>query len=656
MCGISGIIQKSNNNFFLKKNIKKMIFSLKHRGPDSQNYWNDYSNNIALGHTRLSIQDLSINGSQPMISSNKRFVIVFNGEIYNHHKLRKNYFTSRKKWKSKSDTETLIEFIQKFGIDETLKHLSGMFAFAVFDRSKKKLYLVRDLHGEKPLYYGWNNQDFIFSSELGAITSIEKFKAPLNYSAVAEFLKRSYIPTPYSIFENLYKLQPGHYVEVILPEIKKGFLNKTKKREKFKIVNWKKKTSFNENFKNPEKKIINLLEESVKEQLISDAPIGCFLSGGVDSSLIASIANKNLKKIKTFSLIVNDRSYNEKKFSDEVSKKLKTSHHRITMKKNEILNTIKNISNFYSEPFADSSQIPTLILSKYTSKYVKVVLTGDAADEFFGGYNRYFRLKKIWNISNFFPRFFTKLTFKILNKVPIFLIKKIENFFYLLNISSNYTSQFSDKYQKIVNSFSVSNTFFEFFENVTLEKWVDDYVNLKRKKFRNNYIEKSIIKKNKSNFNLSDIIVLGKRVNLPDDMLCKIDRASMAFGLETRVPFLDKKLTSYMDKLPKKYHHLIENKKILKKTLDKYIYKGFSERPKMGFSIPLDSYLKKELKNFMLETLSKEKIDRYNIISWKIVQRKIDEHLNSIKNNGRFLWSLIVLVSWIKKNEKKVQF
>ena len=295
---------------------------------------------------------------------------------------------------------------------------------------------------------------------MGAITSIEKFKAPLNYSAVAEFLKRSYIPTPYSIFENLYKLQPGHYVEVILPEIKKGFLNKTKKREKFKIVNWKKKTSFNENFKNPEKKIINLLEESVKEQLISDAPIGCFLSGGVDSSLIASIANKNLKKIKTFSLIVNDRSYNEKKFSDEVSKKLKTSHHRITMKKNEILNTIKNISNFYSEPFADSSQIPTLILSKYTSKYVKVVLTGDAADEFFGGYNRYFRLKKIWNISNFFPRFFTKLTFKILNKVPIFLIKKIENFFYLLNISSNYTSQFSDKYQKIVNSFSVSNTFF----------------------------------------------------------------------------------------------------------------------------------------------------------------------------------------------------
>ena len=326
------------------------------------------------------------------------------------------------------------------------------------------------------------------------------------------------------------------------------------------------------------------------------------------------------------------------------------------MKKNEILNTIKNISNFYSEPFADSSQIPSIILSKYTSKYVKVVLTGDAADEFFGGYNRYFRLKKIWNISNFFPRFFTKLTFKILNKVPIFLIKKIENFFYLLNISSNYTSQFSDKYQKIVNSFSVSNTFFEFFENVTLEKWVDDYVNLKRKKFRNNYIEKSIIKKNKSNFNLSDIIVLGKRVNLPDDMLCKIDRASMAFGLETRVPFLDKKLTSYMDKLPKKYHHLIENKKILKKTLDKYIYKGFSERPKMGFSIPLDSYLKKELKNFMLETLSKEKIDRYNIISWKIVQRKIDEHLNSIKNNGRFLWSLIVLVSWIKKNEKKVQF
>ena len=287
---------------------------------------------------------------------------------------------------------------------------------------------------------------------------------------------------------------------------------------------------------------------------------------------------------------------------------------------------------------------------------MKVVLTGDGADEFFGGYNRYFRLKKIWNISNFFPRLFTKFIFKILNKIPIFLIKKIEDFFYYLNISSNYTSQFSDKYQKIVNSFSISNNFFEFFENVTSEKWVADYINVKRKKFRNDYIERNIKKKNKSNFNLNDIIVLGKRINLPDDMLCKIDRASMAFGLETRVPFLDKKLTSYLDKLPKKYYYLIENKKILKKILDQYIYKGFSERPKMGFSIPIDSFLKNELKNFMLDTLSKKKIDKYNIINWKIVKHKIDEHLENKKNNGRFLWSLIVLVSWIQKYEKKVQF
>ena len=653
MCGISGIILEKKKIISLKKNIKNMVYALIHRGPDKQKYWIDYKNNIALGHTRLSIQDLSIKGSQPMESSNKRYVIVFNGEIYNHFELRKSRFFYNKKWKSTSDTETLIELIQKIGINKTLQQVSGMFAFGLFDKRKKKLYLARDLYGEKPLYFGWDEERFFFSSELSAITSLENFKASLNYQSIIELLKRSFIPSPLSIFNNVYKLKPGHYLELNLskiPKIINDQKNLRKKNNNFKIINWKNKTKITHNFKNPKKEILNLLKNSINEKLISDAPIGCFLSGGIDSSLVTCIASQYKKNIKTFSMNISDRSYSEKKFSDIVSKKLKTNHHRININKKELINTIKNISSFYSEPFADSSQIPSIILSKYTSKYVKVVLTGDGADEFFGGYNRYYRLQSIWNLSGYFPRMFVKYIFKLLDNIPITLINKIENVFKFFQINTNFTNQFTNKFQKICYSFSVSNNFNGFFNNVTKENWIDKDI------FKKNNLKKTKILQNSKNYNLKYFIKLGKQIDLSDDMLCKIDRASMAYGLETRTPFLDKRLTDYMDRLPKKYHNLVKNKKILKQFLDKYIFAGFSNRPKMGFSIPIDHFLKYELKGFMLNTLSKKNVEKFKLIDWVVIKNKIDEHLKSKKNNGRFLWSLIVLFCWLQKNQKKIQF
>lgn len=653
MCGISGIVLEKKNIFSLKKDIKRMVHALKHRGPDKQKYWIDKKNNIALGHTRLSIQDLSTNGSQPMESSNKRYVIVFNGEIYNHLELRSNKFFFNKKWKSTSDTETLIELIQKFGIKKTLEEVSGMFAFGLFDKRKKKLYLVRDLYGEKPLYFGWQKEKFFFSSELSAIMSLENFRAALNHDSIIEFLKRSYIPSPLSIFKDIYKLKPGHYLELDLTKIfkiKSNTRNLKKKINSFQITNWKNNIKIHHKFKNPENEILNLLKNSVKEKLLSDAPIGCFLSGGIDSSLITCVASEFKKNIKTFSMNIGDKGYSEKKFSDIVAKKLKTNHHIININKKELLNIIKNISNFYSEPFADSSQIPSIILSKYTSKHVKVVLTGDGADEFFGGYNRYYRLENIWNLSIYFPRIFIKYIFKLLNNIPIRLIKKIEIFFSYLNINTNFTNQFTNKFQKICYSFSVSNNFSDFFNNATKENWINEDI------FKEKKIKGIKVIKNTKNHKLKYFINLGKQIDLSDDMLCKIDRASMAFGLETRTPFLDKILTDYMDKLPKKYQNLVENKKILKQFLDKYIFKGFSNRPKMGFSIPIDNFLKNELKSFMLNILSKKNIEKFNLIHWNIINNKIDEHLKNKKNNGRFLWSLIVLFSWLQKNNKKIQF
>ena len=419
-----------------------------------------------------------------------------------------------------------------------------------------------------------------------------------------------------------------------------------------------KKIKIKKKYVNVEKNIEKLIESSVKNQLISDVPVGCLLSGGIDSSLISFYASKHYKaKLKTFSISVNDDQYNESRYSKIVSKKIKSKHYLKKFSSKDMIRTIKKVMDVYSEPFADSSQLPTILLSKYARSKVKVVLTGDGGDELFGGYNRYFILNKIWKYSCYFPRGFTKIIFRYVYKIPNSIL---ENLFSFLNNFSFFKNKFVQpmtKFQKISYALANSNNLKQFFDNVTQESWVNEKI-FTSFKFKEKYFykDKNLNKKikNEKKLNIQDLIKLDRPISLSDDMLCKIDRASMHYGLEARVPLLDKKLTDYVNNLPKKYYYLKTNKVLLKKIIDLKISQGFSKRPKMGFSIPLDKWLRKDLKKYMLDKLSKQNIERYNLIKWKVVEKKIIEHLENKKNNERFLWSVIILHIWLSKYKVKI--
>jgi len=633
MCGISGILTPHNNNLFLKNNIKRMINTLNHRGPDHNNFWINKDNSCVLGHNRLSILDLSKKGNQPYFIN--RYVISYNGEIYNHNSLRKQLGHSVT-WNSSSDTETLIKCIDKWGIKKTLNKISGMFAFAIWDKKEKKLTIARDKFGEKPLYFGFFDQDFIFSSELKAIQSIKNIKFKISDYSLNEYFKRNYIPAPFSIYQNFYKLLPGHMLQITKNEINqynglKNILSKMKKWDLERKANYK--------HKNVEENIINILSSSVKEKLISDVPLGCFLSGGIDSTIISYFASQT-KNLSAFCIRFSDKTYDEGQYAKKVSKILNLKLYEKTCTKKDLKRNIKKLPRIYDEPFSDSSQLPTLVLSEFAKKKVTVILSGDGGDEIFGGYNRYFLLNKIWKLSNILPRFFIKKFFRLLKFIP-------NNFLKLF-----FTDISVFKIQKIIYAFSKSSNLIDFYNHVTMEMWTRSC--LKKIKINDFNINKIYLKKSDEMINLNDLIYLDTKISLPDDILCKVDRASMSKSLEVRAPFLNKKLKDYLNFLPKEKRFLIQNKYILKEILKKKFDKNFLNRSKMGFKAPIDQWIKKDLNFLFLKFLNKKFIKKQNIFDIKSLNKIYSEHINDKKNREKFLWSYLIFQLWYKKNKKQI--
>ena len=398
MCGIAGIIYKNLSEQDIKLNISKMISRIIHRGPDSNGHWIDKNNRIILCSTRLAIQDLSKNGEQPMSSKSERYKIVFNGEIYNFKDL-KNEYLQNIDFIGNSDTEVFLELIEKFGIHKTLSLLDGMFAFALWDKLNQKLYLCRDRFGEKPLYYGKVSGNFVFASELNSISSLNFFNKSISKKSIDLFLKYSFVPAPYSIFEDIYKLEPA---KLLTFDIKNSEIQKSEYWSAIKShdVNATKKLTEKESIQ----ELDNVLNNTISNQIISDAPIGSFLSSGVDSGLISAImSNQSKRKINTFTVGF-DEDYDETLDARKISKIIGSEHHEINIKKSSLLDTAKSISKYYDEPFSDSSQIPTYFISKFASKKVKVILSGDGADELFGGYNRYLLSKKYYKYLKLIPQ------------------------------------------------------------------------------------------------------------------------------------------------------------------------------------------------------------------------------------------------------------
>ena len=644
MCGITGFISRIDTKLDLTEILHSMTDTLSERGPDSKGYYENKKKGYFLGHRRLSIIELSDKGKQPMLSPNKRYVITFNGEIYNHNIIRSK-LKLNVNWISGSDTESILSCFDEMGVEKSLELFSGMFAIAVIDLKEEKLYLARDYCGEKPVYYCNFNGTFMFSSQIKSLIKHPLFIKKINLNSLNYFTNLSYIPEPFSIFENTFKLEKGSFLKFDLN------LKKIEKIQKFYPQRISLRHISKENYIDD---LNNILVNAVQQSLVSDVEVGSFLSGGIDSSIITSIMQSvSKKKIKTFSASIKDKKYNESFFSRSISDYLGTEHNELVIDEKLLLDQAKVIPDIYDEPFADSSQIPTSLISKFASSQLKVMLSGDGADEFFGGYNRYIFQKKIEFLYKHLPFNLRVLLGKIINLIP----EKLVNIFEILinkalSKNKNY-NQIHEKLKKIavllIECKSNNEIYLKIHSNYGnklnfqilsdfnhAEEEINDFISSKLKNYSNNGTS-------------SLEMYLDQNMYLSGDILHKIDRGSMYYSLENRSPFLNPDVISFANDLP--MNMKIKNgegKWILRQILKKYIPEKFIQKPKRGFAIPIDSWMRKELKNWRNEILDKDEINRQGFINYQICQDIMNDH-DKGKNFGSILWNLIIWQSWVKK-------
>ena len=621
MCGIAGFYGNGNENTLLK-----MAECLKHRGPDSRGYFFDENLKIGLAHTRLSIIDLA-RGTQPIFSEDGKKAIVFNGEIYNFLKLKKKLENTHK-FKTNTDTEVILHLYEDLG-EDCLKKLEGMFSFAIFDKTKNSLFLARGRFGEKPLYYNFNSGGFIFGSELKALLIHADIKKELDFLSLAKFLTYDYIPSPNVIFQNIFKLEPGNYL-VFSPNeplIKKQYWDIGFLKQK------------NENFKDAFTALEEKLNNSVRERLVSEVPLGIFLSGGIDSSTIAYFAAKNSSaKIKTFSIGFDDKSFDESRFARQVAEFLKTEHYEKIFSGKDALDALPQIARFMDEPFSDPSILPTYLLSKFAREYVAVALGGDGGDELFLGY----------------PMFQAEFPAAIYSKIPkIIRGKTIEPFIRGLPVSLNNLS-FDFLLKAFINGA-------DYPPHLRHQIWICGFLPDEINKIFTGCVLNEIKKqtgdlfedlnylynKNKNTSRFEKINYLYLKQYLADDILVKTDRAAMFNSLETRSPFLDTELAEFIFSLPYNFKlRGFKTKYIFKKLMESKLPKNIVWRKKKGFGIPVSRWLKSELKNLMLDILDERRIKKGGIFNPEYVKALIIEHLENKKDNRKKLWPLIVFELW----------
>ncbi len=633
MCGIVGFLNFNNHKFSFDPLIviKKMINQVKSRGPDFQDFWRDQDNKIYLGHSRLAIIDLNKRSNQPIHSTNKKWTIIFNGEIYNFEEL-KSYFKNKEELHG--DTGVLIALIEKFGFEIAIKKIHGMFAIAAWDNINEKLYLTRDRIGEKPLYYSIDNKLISFASNINSLKMIPNKNFQICKKATKSYFKLNYIPKKQSIYENIFKILPGNYLEFdtnLKSHVIKSYWN------------------LNDNLNFSDKDDIlsqteNVLQNSVKRQLVSDVEVGTFLSGGVDSSLITAISkNFSGNKLKTFTLGNDDYNFDESQRAKDVSNFLGFENLNYTPTKNDVLSTVHNIPKIYGEPFGDSSQIPTMLISKFAKNYVKVVLSGDGGDELFGGYNRYKYFHTIYPKLNLVPHYLLKKFGFILKNInPILIDRLVKGINIILPSSQKkYNYGYSvNKLGRLLESNNYRDSFLSLICNEFESK--DVFVDQDIPRFE---IENEIN-------NIQDIVKHDLLNYLPDDILCKVDRASMAYGLEVRAPFVDKEVVEFAQKIPidLKLKHG-KQKYILKELLKKYLPEKLFKGQKRGFSVPISTWLKNELKELLLDYSKKNIILDQNIFNFEAINMIIENHLKEKKSNEKFIWSYLVFQIWYFQNK-----
>lgn len=611
MCGISGII---DFNFKLsKEKLQNIILefnnTLKHRGPDNAGSW--MYNNIGMGHTRLSIIDLSNKGNQPMLSNNGKSIISYNGEIYNFKEL--SQMLKNIKLKSNTDTEVILEFYTQFGIDSLINKANGMYAFSIYDKKKNCLLLTRDKVGKKPLYYFYDEDYFIWGSELNIFKiDLLKNKLKISNAALQNYFEVGYVPSPLSIFTQVKKLLPG---EVISLDINSKRI-------------FTKKNSF---IKNNSNLVNNSYEDtiidSVNIRTMSDVPYGVFLSSGVDSTLVAAILKSLKPSVQSFSIGLKNNKLDESKDSRKIAKALNLNHHEEIIDETNLMGLFDQISKTYGEPFADSSQIPTMLLSSFSKKKITVALSGDGGDEIFCGYNRYlytYRFQKIINLLFIFN--------KTLGRLPYNITKKIAKFFF-----RNF--KILDK----INSLDDIKNFYDLYKRL-VKQYSNDLVIFKESKDYHSLYTKNDHK------DLKDPLVLMQSLDiqnyLPDDILTKVDRASMRSSLEVRCPLLDKRLSTAIFLSEEEKINNKKGKIILRDILKKYIDPELISLEKKGFAIPINDWLLNGLKKIANDLILSDTLKDDEYIDYKKIRIIWDDHLKKKKDYSQLIWSLLIYLQW----------
>ena len=617
MCGISGIIDLDKKLGEVKINniLKGFNKILHHRGPDDNGTW--VERNVGLAHTRLSIIDLSKNGHQPMISRNKKTILSYNGEIYNFRDLQQKL--TNKDLRSNSDTEVLLEYYIEYGVDNLIEKANGMFAFSIYDKIKNQLILARDKVGKKPLYYYYDNEYFIWGSEINIFKhSPIANKLKVNPDAIGNYFNVGYIPNPLSIFDKINKIQPG---EVLKLDLNKNLISKDKK--KF--------------ISNQNNLINNSFEETIRDSVnirtISDVPYGVFLSSGLDSTLVAATLKDLNKNVDSFSIGIKDNNLiDESTASRKIAKTLGLNHNELILDENSLINYFPKITKTYGEPFADTSQIPTLILTEFARKKITVALSGDGGDELFCGYNRYLYLKKNeLLIKAFFKMnsysFLGKLS-KIVLNLP-FLQRNNIKIFNKLRVLEN-SKSFEDLYSNLVK-----------IQSSEIDVFKDDF-----KKYENYYL------KNQNNPNGNYLLQMqNKDIEnyLPDDILTKVDRASMQNSLEVRCPLLDFRLSSAIFQNDNQKIKNGQSKIILRNMLKKFMDINLISKNKKGFAIPVKNWLNNGLFELVNDSIHSDSLKNDEFLDHKKIKSIWVEHNNNRSDSSNIIWSTIVYLQW--KNE-----
>ena len=629
MCGIVGFIHLGISRDVSSSRLEVILKPIHHRGPDDGGMWVDEEYGVALGHRRLSILDLSPAGHQPMASACGRFAVVFNGEIYNHLDLRKNLEKSNHLpiggWRGHSDTETLLACFAVWGIDKTLQSTVGMFALALWDKQEKKLTLARDRIGEKPLYYGWQKGVFLFGSELKALRAHPAFSGEMDWHAASTFLRLNYIPAPSSIYQGIFKLVPGTFLQLTQHHVQQGTLPSPVHYwslggvAKHGLAN-----PFSGSFSDAVDELETLVRQAVQLQSVADVPVGAFLSGGIDSStVVAMMQSATTSKVTTFSIGMPDARMDESQHAAAVARHLGTNHVEHFIQPREALDLVPRLSEIWDEPFADSSQIPTYLVSQLAKQQVTVALSGDGGDEFFLGYQQYAFYPKLWK-----ARHLGKLPWNAAFAAfaPLAKNQRVDP---LLRRSKSIVSAWRQPDAQALNRY-----------------WMD------------RYRQGSVPLTEQRGVTMLDFPILTDAATtaglwdagtyLPDDILVKVDRASMANSLETRAPLLDHRIIEFSYRLPLEYKlQGGVGKKVLREVLYRHVPKQLVDRPKMGFSIPLATWLGNELRPWA-ENLLNQIPDDSDHFNKPMIDQLWKEHLSGQRVHTEQLWGVLSLLGFMK--------